>query len=180
MFWCSRQCPHVLPVIAEEALSPETLSFDLAALPCRATLVITADARQHVMLRNAHRNLQLVVEGAEVLRPVRLSVDAIWPADRMRQHLNALECLNALHATGQLPDRLFPPEARASRLRFVLQALDGSLGGASHRQIARALLGRQRVQADWTDPRNHLRDRIRRAVRRGHMLMDRGYQDFLV
>ncbi|MBA1145095.1 DNA -binding domain-containing protein [Mesorhizobium neociceri] len=72
------------------------------------------------------------------------------------------------------------PEARASRLRFVLQALDGSLGGASHRQIAMALLAQQRVQADWTDPRNHLRDRIRRAVRRGHMLMDRGYRDFLV
>ncbi|QGX80593.1 DUF2285 domain-containing protein [Mesorhizobium japonicum R7A] len=180
VFWCSRQCPHVLPVIAKKALSPETLSFDLARLPCRAALMITADGRQHVMLRNAHRDLQLVVEGAEVLRPVRLSVDAIWPADRMRQHLNALECLNAFHATGQFPDRLFPPEARASRLRFVLQALDGSLGGASHRQIAMALLARQRVQADWTDPRNHLRDRIRRAVRRGHMLMDRGYRDFLV
>ncbi|MGX8009731.1 DNA -binding domain-containing protein [Mesorhizobium sp. ORM8.1] len=88
-------------------------------------------------------------------------------------------CLNALHATGQLPDRLFPLEARASRLRFVLQALDGSLGGASHRKIARALLGRQRVQADWTDPRNHVADRIRGAVRRGHILMDRGYRDFL-
>ncbi|PBB39785.1 hypothetical protein CK221_03040 [Mesorhizobium sp. WSM3868] len=141
--------------------------------------MITEDGRQHVMLRNAHRHLQLVVDGAEILRPVRLSVDAIWPTDRIRQHLNALECLNALHATGQFPDRLFPPEARASRLRFVLQALDGSLGGASHREIARALLGRQRVQADWTDPHNHLRDRIRRAVRRGHMLMNRGYQDFL-
>lgn len=97
----------------------------------------------------------------------------------MRQQLTAFECLNALHATGQLSDRLFPPEARASRLRFVLQALDGSLSGASHREIATAMLGRQRVQADWTDPRNHLRDRIRRAVRRGHMLMDRGYQHFL-
>ncbi|WP_244749626.1 DNA -binding domain-containing protein [Mesorhizobium sp. L-2-11] len=160
-------------------MSPETLSFDLAALPCRVAIVTTADDRQHVVLRNAHRDLQLVVEGADVLCPVRLSVDAIWPPDRMRQHLNALECLNALHSTGQLPDRLFPPEARASRLRFVLQALDGSLGGASHRQIAMALLGRQRVRADWTDPRNHLRDRIRRAVRRGHMLMDRGYRDFL-
>ncbi|WP_245418874.1 DUF2285 domain-containing protein [Mesorhizobium sp. WSM3864] len=160
-------------------MSPETLSFDLAALPCRAAIVITEDGRQHVVLRNAHRHLQLVVEGAEILRPVRLSVDAIWPADRIRQHLNALECLNALQATGQFPDTLFPAEARASRLRFVLQALDGSLVGASHREIARALLGRQRVQADWTDPRNHLRDRIRRAVRRGHMLMDHGYQDFL-
>lgn len=70
----------------------------------------------------------------------------------------------------------------AGRYGQVLQlmALDGSLAGASHREIATALLGEQRVQSDWTDPGDHLLDRIRRTVRRGHMLMNRGYRDFLV
>ncbi|WP_246800808.1 DNA -binding domain-containing protein [Mesorhizobium amorphae] len=76
------------------------------------------------------------------------------------------------------PTGCFRPK-RGSRLRFVLQALDGSLGGASRREIAAALLGQHRVHANWTDPRNHLRDRVRRTVRRGHILMDRGYRDFL-
>ncbi|WP_394890084.1 DNA -binding domain-containing protein [Mesorhizobium sp. AaZ16] len=41
---------------------------------------------------------------------------------------------------------LFPPETRGRRLRFVLQALDGSLTGASHREIAEALIDEPRVQ----------------------------------
>lgn len=138
-----------------------------------------ADGRQHVLLRDSHRDLQLVVEGAGVLLPVQLHVDAIWPADRLRHRMNGLECLNTLCTTGQIPERLFPPEARGSRLRLVLQALDGSLAGASQREIATALMGRQRVQADWTDPGDHLRDRVRRAIRRGRVLMNCCYRDFL-
>ncbi|WP_342586884.1 DUF2285 domain-containing protein [Mesorhizobium sophorae] len=56
----------------------------------------------------------------------------------------------------------------------------GSLAGASHREIAEALIGKGRVHADWNDPRDHLRDRIRRAVSRGRALMNGGYRDFLV
>ncbi|PBB29681.1 DUF2285 domain-containing protein [Mesorhizobium sp. WSM3882] len=121
-----------------------------------------------------------IVSDADTLVSIRAHSGAALSDPWARPHRRKAERgVNALHATGQFPDRLFPPEARASGLHFVLQALDGSLGGASHREIARALLGQQRVHADWTDPRSHLRDRIRRAVRRGHMLMDRGYQDFL-
>ncbi|MER9865385.1 DUF2285 domain-containing protein [Mesorhizobium sp. M0185] len=60
-----------------------------------------------------------------------------------------LECLNSLSAHGRLPKRLFPPEARGLHLRFALQPLDGSIGGASHREIAEALIGEPRVQADF-------------------------------
>ncbi|MEV8644897.1 DUF2285 domain-containing protein [Mesorhizobium ciceri] len=79
-----------------------------------------------------------------------------------------------------LPARLFPPEKRGLRLTFVLRALDGSLAGASHRELAEALIGQRRVHADWRDPRDHLRDRIRRAVTRGRALMHGGYRDFLL
>ncbi|WP_245425718.1 DUF2285 domain-containing protein [Mesorhizobium sp. WSM3862] len=65
-------------------------------------------------------------------------------------------------------------------MTFVLRALDESLAGASHREIAEALMGEGRVHSDWNDPRDHLRDRIRRAVSRGRALMDGGYRDFLV
>ncbi|WP_245319602.1 DUF2285 domain-containing protein [Mesorhizobium temperatum] len=96
-----------------------------------------------------------------------------------KHRLWALECLNALSLGQQLPARLFPPEKRGPRLTFVLRALDGSLAGASHRELAEALIGQRRVHADWRDPRDHLRDRIRRAVSRGRALMNGGYRDFL-
>ncbi|WP_425484107.1 DUF2285 domain-containing protein [Allomesorhizobium camelthorni] len=110
--------------------------------------------------------------------PVQLHIDAIWPTGQLKHRLRALECLNSLVAHG-LPKTLFPPDARGGRLRFVLQALDGSLAGASHREIAEALIGEPRVEADWNDPRDHLRDRVRRAIHRGHALMNGGYREFV-
>ncbi|WP_394890002.1 DNA -binding domain-containing protein [Mesorhizobium sp. AaZ16] len=62
------------------------------------------------------------------------------------------------------PPPLRPPGAR----RFAC--------GASHWEIAETLVGEPRVQADWTDPHDHLRDRIRRAIHRGHALMNGGYR----
>lgn len=123
--------------------------------------------------------MQICVTGADISRPVALKVDALWPVNRIAQRLHALECLNFLSGTGQLPARLFPSDPRRARLTIVLQALDGFLAGASQREIAVVLFGAQRVQADWSDPGDHLRDRVRRAIRRGRALMNGGYFDFL-
>ncbi|RUU02144.1 DUF2285 domain-containing protein [Mesorhizobium sp. USDA-HM6] len=150
------------------------------APPCHTTLLIPAEGAQHVLLEHAGRQLQLAVSGASVLSPVFIHAHANWPAAYLRHRLWALECLNALNAHGQLPRALFPPEARCRRLRFVLRALDGSLAEASYRGIAEVLVGQARVRADWTDPRDHLRDRIRRAIRRGRALMNGGYIGFLI
>ncbi|WP_258598727.1 DUF2285 domain-containing protein [Mesorhizobium sp. AR07] len=135
---------------------------------------------RHVLLHNAEHTLQLAVSGADILHPVYLRTEAIWPATLSKHRLRALECLNALSLGQHLPARLFPPEKRGPRLTFVLRALDGALAGASHRELADALVGQRRVNADWGDPRDHLRDRIRRAVSRGRALMNGGYKDFLL
>ncbi|MFB9984580.1 DUF2285 domain-containing protein [Mesorhizobium kowhaii] len=169
-----------MPITAEPASSSAAPpAFDLTAPPCRATVLLAGNGRQHVLLRPAERHLQLAVSGATVAQRVRLQVDAIWPAGQAKHRLWALECLNSLAMRGRLPNTLFRAEARGRRLRFVLRALDGSLSGATHRVIAEALLGQARVRADWADPRDHLRDLIRRAIRRGHALMNDGYKDLL-
>lgn len=181
MLWCPRRCPFVLPVIAETLSATSLMArFDLRALQYRATVLKTADGRQHVLLRDADRQLQLVVSGANVLRPVRLRTDAIWPVGHSKHRMWAFECLNILCAEGEFPVRLFPAEKRGQRLRFVLRALDGALAGASHREIAEALFGQRRIQVDWAEPGENLRDRIRRAIWRGRSLMDGGYRDFLM
>ena len=154
-------------------------SFDLSHLDCSATLLKTENGRQHIVLRQDNFDMQICVTGVETSRPVALQIDALWPADRIAQRLQALECLNVLSGNGRLTARLFPPDPRGARLGFVLQALDGFLAGASQREIAVALFGVERVQADWSDPGDHLRDRVRRAIRRGRTLMDGGYFDFL-
>ncbi|WP_246462326.1 DNA -binding domain-containing protein [Mesorhizobium sangaii] len=62
-----------------------------------------------------------------------------------------------------LASACLPPEPRGGRLRIVLQALHGSLAGASQ-EIAIALFGRRRVEEDWSRPGSHLRDQVRRAI----------------
>lgn len=65
-------------------------------------------------------------------------------------------------------------------MRWVLRALDGSIAGASHREIGIVLFGKARVERDWADPGDHLRDIVRRAIKRGRSLMNGGYKRFLI
>ena len=123
--------------------------------------------------------LQVIVCGTSVFEPVGLLADALCPPRGMRNHINSLQCLNDLHVSGWLSHRYFPPEPRGRRLSVVLQALDGYLAGASYREIARALFGPIRTEADWSNPGDHLRDHVRRAIKRGRSLMEGGYRQFL-
>jgi hypothetical protein len=60
-----------------------------------------------------------------------------------------------------------------------LQALDGLLAGASHREIAGALFGVLRVKKDWHAD-GELRAQVRHLIRRGEALMQAGYVDLLM
>lgn len=136
-------------------------------------------AHQHVLIQDDGRCLQIAVTGTDILGPAHLVTEALVGQRRLRAHLAAVGCLNDFHTSGRLLKRHFPPEARGERLALVLQALDGWLAGASHREVAEELFGHDRVEADWGDPGDHLRDRTRRAIRRGRALMDGGYRQFL-
>lgn len=154
--------------------------FDISDLTCSVSILIRGDGLQHVLFSDGCRVFQLAVSGAGLLEPAVLTAGILWPPRHVRQRVDALKCLNALRLTGQLLPRFFLAETRSSRLRSVLRALDGSIAGASHREIGTALFGKMRVERDWADPRDHLRDIVRRAVRRGRSLMNGGYRQFLL
>lgn len=144
VFWCPRQCPHVLPVTAERpARSPDKEVLDLGALPCRISILLTRGEDQHVLFEDRHRSLQLAVAGAAcLLKPARLTSSALWLPAELRQRLIGLECLNAVRSAGRLPSKYFPAEPRRARLRLVMRALDGSVTGAAHREIGICLFGK--------------------------------------
>ncbi|WP_348528085.1 DUF2285 domain-containing protein [Mesorhizobium sp. LSHC440A00] len=140
----------------------------------------TPVASQHILVEDSGRSLQLAASGVSILEPVRSTSSVLWSPEELKQRLNALECLNSLCWTGRLHSGCFPTEPRSSRLRRVLHALDGFIAGVSHREIGLALFGRARVEQDWADPGDHLRDSVRRAVRRGRSLMNGGYKGLLL
>lgn len=155
------------------------MPFCLSDIPCHATILLTPDGLQHVLFLEAGRALQLAVSGPSLFESLYLLTDAVPERRHLQARLVALACLNDICALGRLSARWLPGERRARRLRMVLQALDGWLAGAPYRDIAAALYGEARVEADWKDPRDYLRDQVRRAVRRGRALMGGGYRAFL-
>jgi hypothetical protein len=101
--------------------------------------------------------------------------DAVLTTSEFMPRLRSLACFNDLLCAGRLLGRYFTSEPRQRRLADVLRCLDAALQGVSHRDIATAIYGPKRVGADWRDPREHLRDSVRRAIGRGRALMRGGY-----
>jgi hypothetical protein len=154
-------------------------AFELKETTLPATLLVTADGHQHLVVQDGDRRVQLSVNGVSLLDPVALVVDTAVASGLGEAQSRAFRCFGDFRATGQLLDKHFAPARQAERLCFVLQALDGWLAGASHRDIAVALYGEERVKRDWNDAGENMRDRIRHAIVRGRTLMERGYRAFL-
>ncbi|AUL45911.1 hypothetical protein BTL55_02165 [Bordetella trematum] len=60
----------------------------------------------------------------------------------------------------------------------ALQSVDAAAVGASHREIAEAIFGRDQVQAEWHAD-SSLRTQLRHYLRRGKFFMRGGYLDLL-
>lgn len=132
----------------------------------------------HVLFHEGPRRLQLSIRPGPLAAGVLLT-DAIIGKRDIVPRLSSLACFNDLLSSGRLLPRYFSPESRGRRLTAVLRALDGALQSFSHREIATALYGRKRIEADWNNPGEHLRDSIRRAIVRGRALMNGGYRRLL-
>ncbi len=121
--------------------APSADTFDLMTLGCTATILKGPDDREHVLLRQGGRAIQLSVRSGTVLAgPVRLHYE-IAGFDGVEMKLAALERLLALRRTGRLPNRLYPPPPRLERWPPALRALELARAGASQREIASALFG---------------------------------------
>jgi len=160
------------------ALGPErplAVVLDVGLPPSRE---VRAEGGTHyIVYGRGDRSLQLRLRWGVGHGPAGLVAELPAHPETSGPWLNALARFTRLQATGRLDD--LPPDPRGPRLFTILQALDSSLAGLSQREIAALLFGRGRAEADWRHPGQHLRDRIRRAVRRGHVLMNGGYLELL-
>jgi len=180
VFWRSAVCPSVLPVIASPlAVRNFVAPLPLAGLDCQVTVLAGDDERHHMLFAQDGRCLQLEIRGPMDISALRLMTAALPPVTQMSAHLRSLKRLADLAKHRMLRKSLYEEAPRGARLRRALQALDGWLAGAAQREIAAAVFGSHRVERDWTDPRDHLRDQVRRAIHRGRALMTGGYLQLL-
>lgn len=75
------------------------------------------------------------------------------------------------------PDQRLTPERR-HRIALMMRALDGATSGASHREIAIALYGAARIEAEhW--PTSSLRFTVRRLIEDARKMVFGGYRELL-
>jgi len=181
VFWRLRECREVLPLAASpmgESTAASTLN--LANLQCSTTVIPHGEEhRQDVLFAQDGRFLQIAVFGEIPLAEALLLTPALPAPDDADSRLLAVRRLTDLVRHGWMRPFLYPRERRAERLIHVVHALDGWRAEASHRDIGISLYGEARIKRDWMDPRNHLRDQVRRAVHYGRDLMTGGYKRFL-
>ena len=178
--WNSNATNHVLKVIAlppSAAFGGQILDFEF--ITGENIVFIAPDGSQQLLFRDGGKSLQLDVRGSPVTEPVAFLVDTALPEEPSQSQLNLLKSFHALRTHGALPDDSASPHPYAKRAALVLMALDGYLAGVPHREIAIAMFGEERVARDWSNPGEHLRDAVRRAVARGVALMEGGYRMFL-
>lgn len=151
----------------------------LAEVPCRKTLLKTADGEQHLLLRDRRRVAQVRCIGADIrVDPfaLELVVDR-FPDVESRQRL--IRRLADLYR-GR---RLGGPEGgwmvEAMRHRDALAALDRRREGRSYREIAIFLYGERAVRDDWNSPDQTMKNRVIRSVKRGQRMMLGGYRSLL-
>jgi hypothetical protein len=181
VLWQMKVCRDVLPLAAAK-MRPGTAveTLDLSKLRCRAVVYdFGVEERREVLLTQEGRSLQLTIFGSVPLEDALLLTPALPELRYSKARLQAVKRLSDAVKHGCLRPSLYRKERQSNRLARVIQALDGWLASASQREIAVSLFSEERVARDWQDPRNHLRDHVRRAVAYGRELMASRYRRFL-
>lgn len=154
--------------------------FELARFADGAALARGDDGREHLVLSDGWRRLRLdVVEGTLVgSGPTRLRFDLAGFA-RLEGKLLTVRRLLSLWRRGRFLTVLFQPLAGLPQRLEALRVADARADGASHREIAVALYGEQRVRAEWGGCSDFLLSRVRRRVAEAQRMQRGGYRSLL-
>lgn len=181
VFWRHEDCPSVLRLTAlRDSERATSVAFNLDHVSSRIEFCHSNNGdRTDVLFVEAGRFLQVSISGTQDLKKAVLFMPALELPENVTARAASYRRLNDLIHRGHLRPTLYPQEPRGPRLINVLKALDGSLAGLSHREIALLIFSKERVEADWGGRQHNLRDQVRRAIAYGHSLMDGGYRQFL-
>jgi len=148
-------------------------------IPGDKTILIMPQRRPKLVVRTKGyaAQLSLNARGAPIPHAIYISVQ-LGASQLFRENLRHLEEFVS-HCCGAKfnyrPRRGYAPRT----LRDALIALDGSLEGASQREIAGRIFGQKQVEDDWGDGVLSLKSRTRRLIRKGRTLMESEYTNLL-
>jgi hypothetical protein len=180
IIWRAERDPETISVIADPSDDGDPDGFHPAALEPWLTIVRGTTA-EHVVLTDGWHRIRLDVLSGSLAagRPVHLTyqIDGTISA---RAKLLPLHRLLHLHRHRVFAPKLYPPVRSIGRALTVLRVHDALQAGASHREIARTLFGKDLVTAEWESGSDFLRSRTRRLVRNARRMMRGGFKTLLI
>lgn len=179
VFWRSDWDASVVAIDAAPASSGDPDAFDVGQFDELVTLLQHTDGHESLLFSDGAHHLQLEIVGGSVASgPVRLHYRLSGFRFVEAQTLTVRR-LAQFCRLGRFPQGLFPLEPRAHRWVMALRAYDGVAAGASQREIAMVLFGKQTVDDDWSGRSGYLRLRIQRLIRGAEKMVCGGYRDLL-
>ena len=153
--------------------------INLAKLVCSRTIVETTDGRSYALIDGSRYWVQLRYDGARVIgddATVVIEIEGLWAA---RRRLDAAHQLLKLYRGRHRPISAIRQKAKEKRLADALTALDIKTAGGSYIDIALAIEGEEAVRRYWGGGQSYLKERARRALRRGERYMYKDYRKLL-
>ncbi|MBZ0209770.1 MAG: DUF2285 domain-containing protein [Hyphomicrobium sp.] len=151
----------------------------MATLPAIRQLLIDAKGTQHLKFIADRSTISILLDGAAVaVAPARVvfHVDGLQRLERAR---DSFATLSDILSRDIERSEDWQWTATSLAVRDALIALDGHRVGATYRAIATVIFGAERTEDAWRSASTALKDRIRRALKRGLSLVAGGYREFL-
>lgn len=174
-----RKSGYILPVSQVSASADHTHALDMRDARCDVYRLRVSDTREHVLILDDGRRLQLDVTGDPVVGRALLSPVAGHADASPTRRMALVRVLDHFTVHGRLPRQLYRGESGAYRLLFILMAHDGVRGGTALQELAPVLFGTTRLQQADTRQMRALRAQTSRAVARGEWLVQEGYRTLL-
>jgi hypothetical protein len=171
-----------LPVLAQRVPidTERRPDVDLRRLGTVRGILIDASGTEHVVLQAGFHSITLRNQGVSMIdSPVNLTflIDGLAGLANARQLLRLARSL--LDPTQHAKLAPTAPAPWHRKLREARLALDGYQAGASKREIAAVLVGRDVAQQAWRKGDFSLKQQVHRAVAKGRALSDGGYLGLL-
>lgn len=172
--------PGTIPVraVAVDATDPDAI--DPKRLMSWMTIVPDAHGPEHIVLSDTRHHVRIDNEGESFSagRTVRLLYGISATAGAEEQIL-ALRRFLHVYQYGEFSPRLFPVDTRIDRGLLVLRVYDALRVGATHREIAEVLFGKDRLPKGRAWKTEALHSQVRRLASEARR-MEAGAYRFLL
>jgi len=151
----------------------------LEKFKCDKILLTGPSRTPQLLLKMGSKQIQINCIGGDFASGGQAIIPQIAPDRNIERQLLVMRRLFHLYSEQEFSDTLFKSDPKSVRLGEVLTALDLWLRQTPMRDIAFALYGEQIVNDDWVPEGGYLIDRVRRSIRRGRFMMEKGYRQLL-